>query len=74
MNILVSGSLQKALSMLEGLQVVTHMPMFDAKMPGNVNAFNEVLAKTVKFDVVESTEATGEIFYVPETDSISLNF
>lgn len=73
-NILLSGSLNQVWSMIEGLQVVCHMPLFKVKSPGNVNAFNAFFAELANFNVVNTESITSDIFYFPETDAISLNF
>ena len=39
-NILMAGSLSQVWGMINGLQVVSHMPLFKIKSPGNVNSFN----------------------------------
>lgn len=39
-NILMAGSLSQVWGMINGLQVVAHMPLFKIKSPGNVNSFN----------------------------------
>lgn len=73
-NVISSSSSKQLFSMIEGLQVVMHMPLFSMKSPGNVNAFNDILEKTIKFDPVESAELTNELGYIPEMDPISINF
>ena len=39
-NIMMAGSLSQVWGMINGLQVVSHMPLFKIKSPGNVNSFN----------------------------------
>ena len=73
-NILLSGSLSKVWDMIEGLQVVSHMPLFNIKSPGNVNAFNIYFAEIATFNLIDTTGFTADIFYFPEMDSLSLNF
>ena len=48
-NILMSGSLQQVWAMVEPMQVIVHMTLFDVKPPGNVNAFNEYFAEIANF-------------------------
>ena len=60
--------------MIEGLQVVCHMGLFKMKSPGNVNAFNEFFAELARFNVIETSPVVNDLFYLPEMDSISLNF
>ena len=60
--------------MIEGLQVVSHMPLFKIKSPGNVNAFNAFFAEIANFNVIDVSEYTEMMGYMPEMDAISLNF
>ena len=61
--------------MINGLQVVNHMPLFKIKSPGNVNAFNEFMSDISKFEIVDTHALTLDAgIYVPEMDSLSLNY
>ena len=50
------------------------MGLFKMKSPGNVNAFNEFFAELARFNVIETSPVVNDLFYLPEMDSISLNF
>ena len=74
-NVVMSGSLSKVWGMINGLQVVVHMPLFKIKSPGNVNAFNEFFAELATFDVIDSKGILKSIdVYIPEMDAVSLNY
>ena len=73
-NIVMQGSLKQVWAMVEPMQVVVHMTLFDCKTPGNVNAFNGYFAEIANFDVVDPNDLTNEISYVPEIEPVSLNF
>ena len=61
--------------MINGLQVVNHMPLFKIKSPGNVNAFNEFMSEIAKFEIIDTNALSLEAgIYVPEMDSFSLNY
>ena len=60
--------------MIEGLQVVVHMPLFKIKTPGNVNAFTAFFAELANFNVVDTSSVTDQMLYFPEMDAINLNF
>ena len=60
--------------MINGLQIVVHMPLFKIKSPGNVNAFNTFMAELGTFNVIDTEEFTASLGYMPEMDSASLNF
>lgn len=73
-NLLMASSLKKVWSMIEGLQVVCHMPLFNIKSPGNVNAFNDFLADLAFLNIFDTSSFTNDIFYFPEMDPLGLNF
>ena len=73
-NVLLAGSLSKLWTLIEGLQVVTHLPLFAVKSPGNVNAFVKFLQEIGGFNFVDSDDFTSELLYFPEADAMSLNF
>ena len=60
--------------MIEGLQVVMHMPLFNIKTPGNVNAFFAFFDTLANFEIFDASSFTNEMGYYPEMDSFSLNF
>ena len=59
--------------MINGLQVVNHMPYFNVKSPGNVNAFNGFFTEIASFQIVSTDFVDSMLFYFPEMDPISLN-
>ena len=61
--------------MINGLQIVNHMPLFDIKSPGNINAFNGFMSEISSFQIVDTQALTLDAnIYVPEMDSLSLNY
>lgn len=44
--------------MINGLQIVTHAPMFDLKTPGNMNTFNKEFIEIANLEAVDTTELT----------------
>ena len=73
-NILVSGSLTMIWSMIEGLQIVNHLPLFSVKSPGNVNFFNKFVMELTGFNFVDTEDLTEYLLYFPEMDAMSVNF
>ena len=74
-NILLGESMAKVWDMLEGLQVVHHLPLFKVKSPGNVNAFNNFFSELGGFDLIDVTDYTQQyLLYFPEMDALTLNF
>ena len=61
--------------MINGLQVVTHMPLFKIKSPGNVNSFTLFLAELSNCDLVDTDELMIALdIYIPEMDALTLNY
>ena len=60
--------------MINGLQVVSHMSLFQIKSPGNVSAFNMFFSEIASIDLIVTEEFTAKLFYFPEFDSVSVNF
>ena len=60
--------------MINGLQVVTHLPYFNVKSPGNVNTFNDFFTEIANFKIIDTVDLDAILFYFPEMDAISLNF
>ena len=73
-NILLGESMTKVWDMLEGLQVVYHLPLFKVKSPGNVNTFNSFFKELGGFDLIDVTDFTQKYLYFPEKDALTLNF
>ena len=59
--------------MINGLQVVNHMPYLNVKSPGNVNAFNGFFTEIASFQIVSTEFVDSMLFYFPEMDPMSLN-
>ena len=60
--------------MIEGLQVVSFMPLFDIKTPGNVMAFFAFFTELANFNIIDTEDFTNGIGYYPETDTFRVNF
>ena len=73
-NIALAGSLNQVWGIVNGLQVVAHLPLFKVKSPGNVNTFNELFLEISNFDIVDTSTVNTKLIYWPEMDPISLNF
>ena len=58
--------------MINGLQIVTHLPFFDVFLPGNANLFNENLISIANFEIIDIGFITELIFYFPDEDPYSL--
>ena len=69
-NLLLAGSLSQVWSMINGLQIVSVLPFFNAKTPGNVSFFNEFVNNLASFDFVDVNYLTLSYLYFPETEPL----
>ena len=59
--------------MIEGLQIITYLPLFNSKVPGNASMFNKFFIKMSNFEIFDLTSVTEWLMYFPEEDPLSLN-
>jgi len=57
-NILLGESMTKIWDMIEGLQVAYHLPLFNVKSSGNINAFNNFFSELGGFDFIDVNDWT----------------
>ena len=69
---IVSASLAQLWGMINGLQIVTHLPFFNVKLPGNANLFNNNLMTIANFDIIDIGIVTELFFYFPDEEPYSL--
>ena len=50
-NFMVVGSLNQVWSLLNNMQIVQYIRLFNAKTPGNLNAFADFLDGVTNFDI-----------------------
>lgn len=65
-NILLAGSLNKLWSILNSLQTVELVGLFQIKMPGNVSAFNDFFEVITDIKIYDAEPALSDNFYLPE--------
>ena len=73
-NLVMSGSMSQIWGMVESLQVVSHLHLFDVKTPGNVQSFMVFFNEITDFEVLPAEEWTDSMLYAPESVPPSLNF
>ena len=73
-QILLAGSLHLVWGLVEGLQIVESMGLFDAKVPANVADFLGNFGELASFDFVDTTALIDSTINYPENDAYSLNF
>lgn len=71
--ILMSTAMNFIWSMLDNLQIVTHLPLIKAKSPANANEFNSFFLEISSMQLVE-IDLLNTTFYLPETEPFSLEF
>ena len=60
--------------MINGLQILTHSPLYYVKTPGNVSAFCSYLIEIANFQYFDTDLINEELFFFPEVDPYGLNF
>ena len=72
-NLLMAASLSQLWSMLNGLQLAVHLPLFNLNFPANANYFIEFVINVATFDLVPP-ELILMIFKFPESEAYSSGF
>ena len=73
LNLILAASLNQLWSMLNGLQLSTHMGLFNLKFPSNANFLLDFMVNVATFDFMP-VEAIWFFFDFPESGSFSLSF
>ena len=55
-------------------QLIQFFELFDLKAPGNVLAFMDFYGKITEFEIIDFETILKSFDYVPEEDSVSVNF
>ena len=71
-NLLLAGSLGQVWSMVNGLQIVSILPLMNVKSPGNANTFNLSVNELASFDFVDFESFTLSLVYFPESDPVHI--
>ena len=66
--------MDKLWSILNSLQVVQLIRLFDVLTPGNINSFTNFFEKITSVQLIDTEEYFNDLVYTPEFDSLSLNF
>ena len=72
-NFLLYTALNQLWSMVNGLQIATHMPLLNLKFPANAAFLLSHLVNVANYDVLP-VEAIWYFFDLPEKDAFNLNF
>lgn len=73
LNLLIVGSLDPVWQMLNGIQVIHQILIFNAKTPGNINTFANYFDFLADAELVEYDQYMSDVIYIPEQDPYSLN-
>ena len=60
--------------MLNALQIIAHMPLFDVSFPANANEIQTVLIKFATFDFLEQLGLLEKWIYFPNTGALDMRF
>ena len=73
-QLLLASSLYFVWGMIEGLQIVDSIGLFNAKVPGNTSSFLEGVSELSSLNFIDVTSLRDSIMYLPESDAFSLTF
>ena len=73
-SLVLGSGMTQIWSILNGLQVIQLLPLFQVKPPGNIHAFKAFFAEIVSVEVLDAMEMIRELVYIPEQIPFSLNF
>ena len=73
LNLILATALNQLWSMLNGLQLSTHMQLFNLKFPANASFLLNFLVNVATFDIMP-IESIWYFFDFPEQGSYSLSF
>ena len=72
-SLILAASLNQLWSMMNGLQLAVHLPLFYTSFPANANFFLTFLIDVATFDLLP--DEVGEFFFTfPDKDSFNLAF
>ena len=60
--------------MINALQVVEYLGLFDVKVPSNVSTFMETFGKLTNFEIFSTDSWGTKMIYLPETGAFSFVF
>ena len=65
-NAALSASLNQLWSVINGLQLVVHLPLLNCKFPANASLMNDKLISIAQFDFMNTFDVVSNLFYFPE--------
>ena len=74
LNVLIGGPMDQIWSLMNNLQVVMFVRLFNIKSPGNVNSFTDFFDEITSIKLFDTQEFVNKLYYVPEYDSFAVNF
>ena len=72
-NLVMAASLSQLWSMLNGLQLAVHLPLFNLNFPANANLFIEFIIQVATFDLVPP-DLILLIFSFPDAEAFTMGF
>ena len=73
-SLLLGNAMAQIWSLLNGLQVIQLLPLFNVRPPGNIHAFKAYFEAITSVEVYDASEMIRENVYIPEQIPFSLNF
>ena len=74
LSFLLSFGMSQLLGMLNALQLIIYLPLFESAMPANAGMFYNILTKLAVFDVFEIGDYVNEILGLAPTDPVNEKF
>lgn len=73
-GLLMSTVMNYVWSMLDNLQIVTHLPLIKSKSPANANEFNQFFLDIASLQLVDVNLMDEGLLYYPEGEAYNLEF
>ena len=73
-NTLLGASMGAVFGMINSLQIIIILPLFDASMPANTGMVFQYLTKIAAFDLLEIGDFVDEFLELEQTDPVDNNF
>ena len=70
----MNASLQKLLSFVKNLKIVSHIPLLSVFVPAVTLGFFEIIFKALRFDFLEVSEYTQKMFGISEEEADEAEF
>ena len=60
--------------MIDGLQIISFIPLFKSKVPGNAHTIITYVIEAATFELIDVSDWNAMLFHFPEIEPFSLQF